>query len=294
MTPCGPGSPFTLLFDQAPHDGPGLPAAIRTIYAGDWHLPPPPTTRPHVFANFVVSHDGRISFALPRRSGGGEVSRRSAHDAWLMALLRARADAILTGSGTLRMARRHHWTPAQVFPADARLFAELRLAEGRPILPLLVVASASGHLPLDAFALRGEPQPTLIATTAAGAARLQAQLGDRPGLRYHLSPGDKVDLAALLAALRLDYGIQSLLSEGGGQIYGSLIAGHLIDEVFLTHSPIVIGNPPGHSPRPSLVEGVGFSPDDPPRLRLLSLRLVDDYLFQRLAFMEIARESQEH
>ncbi len=283
MSPLGPGSPYALLFDDGPRDGPGLPAPIRAIYGGDWRLPDPPPARPFAFTNFVVSHDGRISFAEPGRSGGGDVSRHSRHDAWLMALIRARADAIITGSGTLRTARRHLWTPAQVFPADAPAFAGLRAAEGRPTAPLLVVASASGDLPADAHALRGDP-PALIATTAAGAARARASLGDRPGLSYHISPGDSVDLAALLADLRARHGVRHLLSEGGARIYGALIAARLIDETFLTLSPVVIGSPPGGPPRPSLVEGVGFRPDSPPLLRLLSLRRVGDYLFQRSAF----------
>jgi riboflavin biosynthesis pyrimidine reductase len=285
MQPVGPGSAYNLLFDEGAAAGPGLPEPARAIYAGDWHMPPAPAARPYVFTNFVASHDGRISFDEPGRSGGGDVSRHSRHDTWLMALIRARADAIITGTGTLRMARRHLWTPGQVFPEDESFFAELRAAEGRPPAPLLVVASASGDLPADADALRGDRQPALIATTAAGAARARAALGDRPGLSYHVSPGESVDLAALMSELRTRFGVRSLLSEGGARIYGALIAARLIDETFLTISPIVIGSPPGRPPRPSLVEGVGFSPDDPPRLRPISLRRAGDYLFQRSVFV---------
>ncbi|NTW00755.1 MAG: RibD family protein [Oscillochloris sp.] len=284
MPPLGPGVPYTLLFDESTVVGPDLPVAIRSIY-GSWCLPAPPSDRPYTFTNFVASHDGRISFAEPRRSGGGDVSRHSRHDAWLMALLRARADAVITGSGTLRAARRHLWTPDQVFPDDAATFAALRVAEGRRPIPLLVIASTSGDLPFDAFALRGSPQPALIATTIFGAARARASLGERPGLSYHISPGDTVDLPSLFATLRVDYGVRSLLSEGGARIYGSLIAAHLIDEVFLTMSPIVIGSSPDRPERPSLVEGVGFSPDNPPQLRLISLRRFGNYLFQRSSFI---------
>jgi riboflavin biosynthesis pyrimidine reductase len=151
-------------------------------------------------------------------------------------------------------------------------------------VPLLVVVSNRGGLPADALALRGDQQQVLIATTAAGAVQARADLGERSGVSYYISPGDRVDLAALLAELRERYGIQSMLSEGGAAIYGSLIAASLIDEVFLTISPIVIGSPPGRSPRPSLVEGIGFSPDSPPQLGLVSLRRVGDYLFQRARY----------
>jgi riboflavin biosynthesis pyrimidine reductase len=285
MEAIGPGAPYQLLFDDGPGPGPDLPAPLRTIYGGGWAMPAPPAGRPFVVTNFVASHDGRISFDEPGRSGGGDVSRHARHDTWLMALVRARVDAVLTGSGTLRIARRHLWTPEQVFPDDAAAFAALRAAEGRAPVPLLVVASASGDLPADALALGGDVQPALIATTAAGAERARALLGDRPGLSYHISPGDAVDLAALFAELRAARGVHHLLSEGGARIYGALIAARLIDETFLTVSPVVIGSPPGRPPRPSLVEGVGFSPDDPPRIRLVSLRRAGDYLFQRSAFL---------
>lgn len=275
-------APYTLLFDDDAGPGLGLPADLRAIYGGDWRLPAAPLGRPHTFTNFVVSHDGRISFDEPRRSGGADISRRAAHDTWLMALIRARADAILTGAGTLRVARRHRWTPWEPFPAAEARLAELRAAEGRRPLPLLVVVSGSGDLPGDAAALRVPGQPVLVATTAAGEPRARAALAGLPDLLYHISPGPAVDLAALLAELRDAHGVEALLSEGGARIYGELLAARLIDEIFTTHSPIVVGNRPPPAPaRPALVEGVAFSPDDPPRLRLLSLRRHGDYLFQR-------------
>lgn len=277
----GPLDPYTLLFDEAP-PGPGLPADLRAVYGGDWALPDPPPGRPHTFTNFVVSHDGRISFDEPGRSGGGDVSRRAPHDTWLMALIRARADAILTGAGTLRVAHRHRWTPWETYPAEEGRLAALRAAEGRRPLPTLVVLTGSGDLPGDAAALSVPDQPVLVATTAAGERRARGALAGLPHVAYHISPGPAVDLAALLAELRGAYGAATLLSEGGALVYGALLAARLIDEVFTTASPVVVGNrPPPAPPRPALVEGVAFGPDDPPRLRLLSLRRHGDYLFQR-------------
>ncbi len=279
-----PPEPYTLLFDEAP-PGPGLPADLRAIYGGDWALPPPPPGRPHTFTNFVVSHDGRISFDEPRRAGGGDVSRHAPHDTWLMALIRARADAILTGAGTLRVARTHRWTPWQTFPAEQARLAALRAAEGRRPLPLLVILSGSGDLPGDAAALRVPGQPVLVAATAAGEPRARAALAALPQVSYHVAPGPAVDLAALLAELRGAHGAATLLSEGGARVYGELLAARLIDEVFTTVSPVVVGNrPPPAPPRPALVEGVAFDPDDPPRLRLVSLRRHGDYLFQRARY----------
>ncbi|NWF79787.1 MAG: dihydrofolate reductase family protein [Chloroflexi bacterium] len=278
----GPGSPYTLLFDDDDAPGPGLPAGVRAIYGGDWRLRDALAERPYTFTNFVVSHDGRISFDEPGRAGGGEVSRNVAHDTWLMALLRSRADAILTGAGTLRVTRRHRWTPWEPFPDDQPAFAALRAAEGRAPLPILVVVSGSGALPADAAALHVPGQPVLVATTSAGAARTHATLAGLPQIAYHVSPGDRVDFSVLLRHLRHEHGVRSLLSEGGAQVYGQLIASRLIDEVFTTISPIIVGNRSAPAaPRPSLVEGAAFDPNDPPRLRLISLRRHGDFLFQR-------------
>ncbi|MCS6883395.1 MAG: RibD family protein [Oscillochloridaceae bacterium] len=277
----GPGAPYTLLFDDDDASGPGLPEAFRAIYGGDWRLLDPADERPYIYTNFVVSHDGRISFDEPGQSSGAPVSLNAPHDTWLMALLRSRADAILTGAGTLRAALRHRWTHWAPFPADRGAFDALRAIEGRAPLPLFVVITGSGDLPASAAALRVPGQQTLIATTAAGAERARAVLDGLPHLSYHISPGERVDLAGLARHLR-QQGVRTLLSEGGAHIYGALIAAGLIDEVFTTSSPVIIGNraAPARA-RPSLVEGVAFAPGAAPRLRLVSLRRHGDYLFQR-------------
>lgn len=55
----GPGEAFTVLWDDEEREGASLPEAVRAIY-GDWHLPQF-AERPYVYANFVISHDGRVS-----------------------------------------------------------------------------------------------------------------------------------------------------------------------------------------------------------------------------------------
>jgi 5-amino-6-(5-phosphoribosylamino)uracil reductase len=205
-----------------------------------------------------------------------------------MALLRARADAILTGGGTLRVARRHRWTPWETFPAAQPALAALRAAENRAPLPALVVVSGSGDLPEDTAALRVPGQALIVATAAAGEPRAAALLARLGHGELFVSPGARVDLGALLAHLRAANGVATLLSEGGARVYGELIAAGLIDEVFTTVSPVVVGNrAPPAAPRPSLVEGVAFAPDAPPRLRLVSLRRHGDYLFQRARYLRL-------
>lgn len=279
----GPGAPFTVLCDDDETNGPSLPAAARALY-GDWRLRTP-RERPYVYANFVVSHDGRASFGLPGASGGGEVSRYNRHDKWLMGLLRARADAVLVGDNTLRTEPDHCWTAEYIFPPDAAAFAALRQAEGRAESPLHVFVSRDGNMP-DSAVFRRPNIDVMIASTAAGVARARECLGRYPQVGYLTLGQDSVDLAALLRLLWRDHGVRTLLCEGGPTLYGAMVEARQVDDEFLTLSPILIGNTPGGSVRPSLVEGVAFAPSAPPTTHLLSVRRVGSHLFLRSRYGE--------
>ena len=281
ITVNGPGAPYALLFDDDTTAGLGLPEAFGAVYGGEWRIPPA-TDVPYTFINFVVSRDGRISFDEPGHEGGGDISRHAPHDVWLMGLARARADAIMVGASTLRVSLKHRWFPETVFRADADAYAALRSHEGRAERPTLVLVTRSGDVPADAVVLQEPRQPVVIATTRRGAERARQNLPDHAQIAYHISPADDVDLPELQRWLRAERGVASLLSEGGAALYGAQIASGAIHDELLTLSPIVVGNraAPG-KPRPSLVEGVAFSPDAPPQIELLSVRRHGSYLFQR-------------
>jgi 5-amino-6-(5-phosphoribosylamino)uracil reductase len=273
--PRGPGAPFTPIFDEQPDADRTLPASFAALY-NRWPLPEP-TDRPFVYSNFVMSHDGRVSFNEPGHAGGGDVSRRDAHDRWLMGLLRARADAVLVGGSSIEAAGNHVWTPAAVFAEDAQAFAALREQEGRAPAPLLVVLTRSGAVPEHAPSLDNPGLPVLIATTSDGAGRARRTLGERDWVRY-LATGATLDTAAVMRALRRDEGVRHLLCEGGPQINAALIAAQLVDDAFVTLSPIIIGRDHDHE-RPSLTEGVAFGYDAPPQLTLLSMHRHGSYLY---------------
>lgn len=278
----GPGERFTVLWDGEEHEDASLPQAARAIY-GDWHLPQF-ADRPYVYVNLVISHDGRVSFNVPGAVGGGTVSRFNAHDQWLMGLLRARADAVLVGDNTLRIEPDHRWTAEFIFPPDAAAFTALRQAEGRAPLPLHVFASFDGNIYPEASIFQAPGIRILIATTEAGVVRAREILGHVPAVEYLALGDESVDFGALMRALWRQYGVRSLLCEGGPTLYGSMLQAGCVDDEFLTLSPIVIGEPRGGPARPSLVEGVGFTSDAPPTSRLLSLRRAGDYLFLRSCY----------
>ncbi len=271
----GPGAPFSTLFDEQEQFGTLLPEAFAQIYS-PWSLPAPHEDRPFTYVNFVMSHDGRVSFNEPGHEGGGDISRRNRHDRWLMGLLRARADAVLVGGSSIVAAGNHIWTPQAVFHEDKHAWETLRTHEGRAPVPLLVVLTRSGGVPQHAPALDNADLPVLIATTLQGEARARETLGDPAWVRY-FTTGDTLDQYAVMRFLRAE-GIQSLLCEGGPQIYGSLIKDQLIDDTFVTVSPIVVGEDREHE-RPSIVEGAASPVAQPPQLRLLSVHRHGSYLY---------------
>src|SRR3569832_2300330 len=92
---------FQILFDHGEHS-----ALLDPVYSsyGRLGFPGPPPDRPRTYANFVQTVDGIASLLGPDPSGGDIA--QSAEDRWLMDLLRAHADAVLLGMGTLKAARR--------------------------------------------------------------------------------------------------------------------------------------------------------------------------------------------
>jgi len=281
--PVGPGQPFELLFDDDTQAGTSLPPAFQSVYGGDWRIPAAAADRPYTYVNFVTSRDGRVSFNEPGHLSGADVSRFSTHDRWLMGLLRARADAILVGDNTLRLEPKHRWTARYIYPEDALAFDALTAAEGRARAPLQVFLSLDGDLSPDSVVFTDGDLRVIVATTRHGAANARSRLERYPDVEVLALGEAGVDVPELMALLRQRDGVQALLCEGGPRVYGSVLAAGSIDEEFLTLSPVVIGNPPadGRPPRPGLIEGVAFAPDNPPILRPVSLRRAGDLLFMR-------------
>ena len=89
-----------------------LPQKLRTLYDGDLHFRTPPAARPFVIANFVSTLDGVVSYEIKGKSGGSTISGSNPADRFILGLLRASADAIVVGAGTLRdVSAKSLWTP---------------------------------------------------------------------------------------------------------------------------------------------------------------------------------------
>lgn len=281
IVPAAPAGWFELLFEQPVDDGPGLPDGLRGVYRGDWRLPTHDGS-PYVYVNFCTARDGRVSFADAGHLGGAHVSGFDEHDRWLMGLLRARADVVMMGEGTLRAEPGHLWTAEFSAPAEAAAFAALRAAEGRRPVPLQAFVSLGGDLPWDAAVFDQAEHEVVVATTTQGVQRVERAARSTAARVEALALGEReVDLAWLARVLAERYGARTLLCEGGPHLYGSLLRAGVPCDEFLTLSPLVLGDDAGGERRPSLVEGARFPPSAAPRSRLLSVRRAGDHLFLR-------------
>ncbi|HLG73669.1 MAG TPA: dihydrofolate reductase family protein [Chloroflexota bacterium] len=164
-------APLETLFEQRLAREVALPSRLAELY-GSLFLPAR-SGWPHVIGNFVSSLDGVVALSLSDQTGGGEISGFNAEDQMIMGLLRAIADVVIVGAGTLRSAPRHLWTAEAICRPLAGPYAELRASLGKPLAPLNVVVSASGALDLTLPVFASGKVPALIVTSPAGERRLR-------------------------------------------------------------------------------------------------------------------------
>jgi RibD C-terminal domain len=74
---------------------------LRELYDGGLHFRTSPAERPFVIGNFVSTLDGVVSYAIKGQAGGSTISGSDCADRFIMGLLRASADAIMVGAGTV-------------------------------------------------------------------------------------------------------------------------------------------------------------------------------------------------
>jgi riboflavin biosynthesis pyrimidine reductase len=239
--------------------------------------------RPTVVANFVSTLDGVVAFDADESSGGGEVSGFFELDRFVMGLLRAMADVVLVGAGTVRSAPTHEWTARRVHRASSALYAQWRTRMG--VLspqPTTIVATTGGELDPSHPGLSAADVPVIVATTKAGGRRL-ARAGLAANVRVEIAGTEHGVAASRLVEIAGSIGAQLILCEGGPHLIGDLLGAGLLDELFLTIAPQIAGRDHA-TPRLGLVQGVAFTLTGAPWADLVSVRRADDYLFLRYRF----------
>jgi riboflavin biosynthesis pyrimidine reductase len=245
-----------------------LPAPLHELYDGGLTI-----RDGAVYANFVSSIDGIVALEGGSAASGGIISGRNENDRFVMGLLRAFADAVLVGAGTVRAeGGKALWTSGYIFPAAAEAFAALRQSLKRDQTPRLVIVTARGKLDPSERALQ---VGALVLTTAAAASRLRKALPKATEVRA-ISEGESIGVDEIFDTLKAE-GHRTILTEGGPHLLGQLVAENRVDELFLTVSPKLAGQ---QDRAFGLIRGTDFDGAFKGS-RLLSVRRADSYLFLR-------------
>jgi riboflavin biosynthesis pyrimidine reductase len=267
--PQPPPPPPILLERLLPRGG---PAAADDIVAGlaredRWtgH-----SERPHLMLNMISSVDGRASIAGRSRPLGSRADRELFH------ALRSAVDAVMVGAGTARVERYGRMI------RDAGRRRERR-ERGLSEEPLACIVSARLALPAD-LPLLADPAARVVILTSS-AASLPACGAQIDYVRTRR--GDEVDLRAALAELRERFAVRTLLCEGGPHLNSQLLVAGLVDELFLSLSPVLAGDP-GLGETFGILAGVELR--SPAGLDLLGVLRSDSQLFLRYAVCVSAGE----
>jgi len=206
--------------------------------------------RPTVTVNCAASIDGKIAVRLRRQT-----RLSSSEDLERLRALRAGADAILVGVGT-------------VLADDPGLLAPL----GSGKRPLRIVLDSKGRTPPTARVLDGRA-PTLIVTAEPSSATF-------PNAEVLRLGRGRVDLGALLDELGRR-GVARLLVEGGGEVIHSFLAARMADELFVFVADLVLGG----RDAPTLADGEGASTlEEAVRARFVSAQRLEGGLLLHYRF----------
>lgn len=239
------------------------PLPAREIFSGaiykDIELPPSKRRdplRPYVILNVVASVDGRTTIEGKSAGIGSEVDRRA------MRNLRSKVDAVMIGANTLR---------------SEKLSLGLDEPGDGTQQPLAVIVSKTGKVPLQSNLIVGDHQEVLVITTQDAPEDLDDRLRESARvLRVPATRSGDVELGMTLRILKTEHTVDLLLLEGGPSLNYALFSSNLVDELFLTLAPKMLGGTPDGVL--SILNGPSLAPRD---INLLSAHLAGDELFLR-------------
>ena len=213
-----------------------------------------PPDRPYLGLNMVSALDGKATIDWRTKGLSTELDRRLFHQ------LRTQADAVMVGAGTVRAERYGRMAKSD------ELRAERERGGARPD-PVAVVVSAPAR-----------PARRPAAAERAGPARRDR---DRLGREPARSSASQVeyervgdDLPLLMARLREEQGVRSVVCEGGPTLNSYLFAAGLVDELWLTLNPKLAGGAAALTivAGRELVEPAELEPSRSPRARAICSR----------------------
>jgi 2,5-diamino-6-(ribosylamino)-4(3H)-pyrimidinone 5'-phosphate reductase len=210
----------------------------------------------------AMSADGKVS--TYRRE---TFSLGSTDDRYLMDVLRARADAVIVGARTLQL---DGWAVRIRYPG----IRKKRITKGLTPHPLNVVLSTDLDIPTKReFFAHGETERLIITSRLASSTRIRrferfAEVVVLP--RRRVRPQDALGILSKRGAKRV-------LVEGGGTLNYAFFEAKLVDEIYITVTPRILGG----ADAPTVADGKGFLLDAHPRLELVSSRRSGNEVFLR-------------
>lgn len=261
-------NPLELLFEVEGIPSFDLPVELGHLYGGLLGF-----EEPRLYTNFVSTLDGVVAIpSIPRSNA--LINAGSEADRFVMGLLRALADVVLIGSGTLRSSPKGTWRPEKVFPPATEAFAELRRRLGRATAPAVAILTGRGSIDAAHPVLASG---ALVLTSEPAAARLEGRLPSASTI-VSLGPEPTLDARLVVSALH-ERGHRLILSEAGPHTFGALLTAGVADELFLTVSPLLAGDA-GAGSRLRLVEAADLAPGLVEG-RVMSVRRSGAHLFLR-------------
>ncbi|MGE0828983.1 MAG: RibD family protein [Hyphomonadaceae bacterium] len=183
----------------------------------------PELTRPEIILKLATSMDGRIATAQGESKWiTGELARAKVHR------LRADCDGVLVGSGT-------------ALADDPELTARLTPAAAKQ--PVRVVLDTDLRLPSTSKLARTSDQGAVVVYAARGLEPSAVERMTSVGAKVVFVPRavGGVELEAVFADLKANWGVNTLLVEGGGSIAASLIKRGFVDRIEWFRAPIILG-----------------------------------------------------
>lgn len=209
----------------------------------------------------AMSADGKIADSL--RNAARFTSKADlAHLETQIAL----ADAVIFGAGTLRA----YGTTLSVSNPD---LLKQRKKKNQPLQPLQVVCSANGNLNPH-WRFFSQPIPRVLLTTTEGA-KYWFSIGTDSFSHILISDRHNSQGINWQSAFQqlMSMGCQKIAILGGGELVASLLKENLVNELWLTISPTLIGG----NKAPTPVGGAGLFPFQ--SLQLIEVKQIEQEVF---------------
>lgn len=212
--------------------------------------------RPHVLMISEITVDGKLT--LGKGVSSKILMKHMSHEAEiLLHQTRAEYDAIMVGSSTIRI---------------DNSFLTVRMVEGKS--PLRVIPNALADLSEDANVFDTSHVKTILAVSKA-APKDRIERFTAKGVEVITAGEEHVDYSLLMQILSENYGVRSLIVEGGPTLNWYMLNAKLVDEIRLIHMPFIVGG----DDTPSLVGGMRIgSENEMIRLKLKGTAMYGDNL----------------